>query len=137
MKLVSACLAGIDCAYDGKARSCEKVIELVKKGEALPVCPEQLGGLPTPRIPAEIQKGKVINQAGQDVSANYHKGAEEALKIAKMANCREAILKSNSPSCGKGIIYDGTFNHVKVQGNGVFTAMLLKEGLQVKTEKEI
>ena len=137
MKIVSACLAGIDCTYDGKNRSCDKVVEMVKAKKAIPVCPEQLGGLPTPRIPAEIQKGNVINQKGIDVTVNFQKGAEEALKIAKMVNCTTAILKSHSPSCGKGIIYDGTFNHIKIKGNGIFAEMLMNEGINVKTEKEI
>jgi len=137
MKIVSACLAGIDCAYDGKSRRCEKVVEIVKSGKAIPVCPEQLGGLPTPRIPAEIQNGKVNNKESEDVTENFQKGAEEALKIIQMINCKEAILKSNSPSCGKGTIYDGTFNHVKVPGNGIFADMCLKNGINVKTENEI
>lgn len=137
MKIVSACLAGINCAYDGKHRECQQVVKLVKKGEAIPVCPEQLGGLPTPRIPAEICNGHVINQKGEDVTANYQKGAQEALQIAKTARCKEAIVKSHSPSCGKGVIYDGSFNHIKIHGNGIFAEMLLEEGFAVKTEKEI
>jgi uncharacterized protein YbbK (DUF523 family) len=137
MKIVSACLAGINCAYDGQNRSCEKVIEMVRNHEAIPVCPEQLGGLPTPRVPAEIQQGKVINQNGEDVTEHFVRGAKEAVSIAKLANCQKAILKTHSPSCGFGIIYDGTFNHVKVKGNGIFADLLLKEGVDLMTEKEI
>ncbi len=137
MIIVSACLAGINCAYDGKHRSCKKVIEMVEKGAAIPVCAEQLGGLPTPRVPAEIQNGKVINQKGEDVTEYFHRGAREALNIAKLARCKKAILKTHSPSCGAGIIYDGTFTHTKIRGNGVFAEMLIREGIEVVTEKEL
>ena len=137
MKIVSACLAGINCAYDGQSRSCEKVIEMVRNHEAIPVCPEQLGGLTTPRIPAEIQKGRVINQTGEDVTEYFNRGAREALRIAKLVNCKEAILKTHSPSCGFGNIYDGTFSHTKIKGNGIFAEMLVKEGIEVMTEKEV
>jgi uncharacterized protein YbbK (DUF523 family) len=137
MKIVSACLAGVNCAYDGKHRACEKVIQMVKKGEALPLCPEQLGGLPTPRIPAEIQQGRVINMQGEDITEIFHRGAVEALNIALLTGCRQAILKTNSPSCGKGTIYDGTFNHVKIKGNGIFAELLLKHGISIKTDEEL
>ncbi len=137
MKIVSACLAGINCAWDGKNRTSKKVTKMVEKGEAIPVCPEQLGGLSTPRIPAEIQKNKVIDQKGNDVTENFRKGALEALHLAKMVNCQQAILKKHSPSCGKSVIYDGTFNNVKIKGNGVFAEMLLKHGIDVITEEEI
>jgi len=137
MIIVSACLAGVNCAYDGKHRACEKVMELVRKGEAIPVCAEQLGGLPTPRVPAEIQKGKVINQMGMDVTENFVRGAKEAVTITKLANCKKAILKAHSPSCGFGIIYDGTFSHTKVKGNGIFAEMLIQEEIEVMTEQDL
>lgn len=135
MKIVSACLAGIECAYDGKSRLNKKVVELIKKGGAIPVCPEQLGGLPTPRIPSERKGTRVINKNGQNITDNFIKGAQEALKITKMTGCDCAILKSRSPSCGYGIIYDGTFSKRLIKGNGVFTDMLLKKGIDVVTDE--
>ena len=137
MILVSACLAGVKCAYDGKARPCQKVIELVEQDKAIPVCPEQLGGMPTPRIPCEQQGNKVVNQEGQDKTAEFKKGAQEALKIAKFAGCQKAILKSKSPSCGAGQVYDGTFTNNVIDGDGVFAGLLRKNGIEVLTEKEI
>ena len=137
MKIVSACLAGVNCAYDGKHRSNKGVVDLVKKGAAIPVCPEQLGGLPTPRIPSERLNGKVINKNGEDVTENFRKGAQEALKIAKMIDCDCAILKSRSPSCGYGKIYDGTFSHKLIQGNGVFSELLLQAGIEVISDEDI
>lgn len=98
------------CRWDGKARPCQKVIELIKQNEAIPVCPELLGGLAIPRMSAEQRDGKVFTKDGKDVTGQYERGAEEALKIAKLTNCNEAILKSKSPSCGSGKIYDGTFS---------------------------
>lgn len=137
MKIVSACLAGLKCAYDGQDRAHSKVIELVKKGEAIPVCPEQLGGLPTPRIPSERSNNKVINREGIDVTENFEKGAQEALKLTRMARCESAIVKSRSPSCGHGKIYDGTFSGKLIQGNGIFADLLLEEGIEIITEEEL
>jgi len=136
MKLVSACLAGVKCRWNGQSKPCQKVIELVKKGKAILICPEQLGGLPTPRTPSEQRGDKVFTKDGKDVTAEFEKGAEEALKIAKLANCKEAILKSKSPSCGSGKVYDGTFSGVLVDGDGVFSALLKKNGIKVLTEDE-
>jgi uncharacterized protein YbbK (DUF523 family) len=137
MKIVSACLAGINCRWDGKSKPCKKVMKLVAEGKAIPVCPEQLGGLTTPRAQSEIKGGKVFTINGQDVTPQCTKGAKEALKIAKRSNCKEAILKSNSPSCGVGKVYDGTFSGKLISGDGVFTKLLRKNGIKVKTEKEI
>ena len=137
MKVVSACLAGIKCNYEGRAKPCQQVIDLVARGEAIAVCPEQLGGLPTPRIPSEIVDGKVINQAGQDVTEEFVHGAEKALEIAIDNGCNEAILKSKSPSCGCGKIYDGTFSDTLIDGDGVFTRTLKERGLKVITEKDL
>lgn len=103
----------------------------------IPVCPEQLGGLPTPRIPAERVKDRVITQVGVDVTKEYQIGAEEALKIAKLYNCKKAILKEKSPSCGCGKIYDGTFSRNLIVGNGVTAELLLKNGIEVFGESEI
>lgn len=137
MIIVSACLAGIKCRYDGKANPCLKVIELVKQGKAISVCPEQLAGLPTPRPAAEQKGTKVFTQNSQDVTLEFKKGAQKALKIAKLNSCKIAILKSKSPSCGSGQIYDGTFSGKLVKGDGVFAKLLKDNGIRILTEKEI
>ena len=137
MKLVSACLAGVKCRYDGEAKTCQKVIELVKQGGAIPVCPEQLGGLTTPRTPSEQKGDKVITNKGEDVTLQFEKGAEEALKIAKLANCSEAILKAKSPSCGSSKVYDGSFSGKLVDGDGVFVKLLRKNNIKIYTEEDI
>lgn len=137
MKIVSACLAGINCRYDRKSCENKKVVELVIKGKAIPVCPEQLGGLPTPREKHEINGKNVISESGKDRTKEFQKGAEEALKIAKLVDCEEAILKSKSPSCGCGRIYDGTFLGKLVEGDGIFARILKQNGIIVKTEEEL
>ncbi|MFH1637443.1 MAG: DUF523 domain-containing protein [Candidatus Woesearchaeota archaeon] len=137
MKIVSACLAGINCNYKDEARPCQKVIELVKQGKAIPICPEQLGGLTTPRTPAEQKDNKVFTKNGEDVTTQFERGAEEALKIAKLANCDEAILKAKSPSCGSGKVYDGTFSGILIEGDGVFAKILKKNNIKVFTENDI
>jgi len=136
MILVSACLAGMKCRYDGKANSEEKILSLVKQGLALPVCPEQLGGLPTPRPASEIINDKVLTIDGNDVTENFRKGAEEVLRIAKLINCKEAILKQRSPSCGFGKIYDGTHSKKMIKGNGVTADILHKNGIKILTEED-
>lgn len=138
MYIVSACLAGQRCRYDGTAKPCPRVIGLIRAGKAIPVCPEELGGLPTPRAPAEIVrvKGgqKVLQKSGTDVTAEFVKGAREALRIARLNKAEKAILKSKSPSCGIGQIYDGTFRGQLTKGDGV-TAQLLKEnGIECETK---
>jgi len=137
MLLVSGCLADIKCRYDGEAKPCEKVIRLVAKGKAIPVCPEQLGGMPTPRYPAEIKGDKVIRNDGVDISEEFKRGAQEALKIAKLVGARTAILKARSPSCGYGKIYGGSFSGTLIDGNGIFAELCKKNGIEVKTEEEI
>ena len=137
MKIVSACLAGVNCRFDGKSRPNEKIMQLVKKGKAIPVCPEQLAGLTTPRENSEIRSGKVFSVSGKDETAQIKRGAEETLKIARLAGATEAILKARSPSCGKGKIYDGSFSGKLVKGNGITTELLLKNGIKVLTEEEI
>ncbi len=137
MIIVSACLAGLRCRYDGAAKPCQEVIRLVAEGKAIPVCPEQLGGLPTPRVPAEINGGKVINREGVDVSAEFSRGAEESLKLAKLVGAAAAILKARSPSCGSGETYDGSFTGTLVSGDGVFAALCKANGIEVKTEEEL
>ena len=137
MKLVSACLAGIKCRYDGEARPCQKVIDMVKRGDAIPICPEQLGGLDTPRDPAEQQGPKVFTKEGRDVTAQFERGALEVLRIAKQINCTDAILKSKSPSCGCGKVFDGTFSGKLIDGDGVTAKLLKQSGIKVITENDI
>lgn len=136
MKVVSACLAGIKCRYDGSGKPCQKVIDLIKQGKAIPVCPEQLGGLPTPRDPVEIVGDKILTKDGDDKTVKFFKGAEEAMKIIEMTNCTEAILKTKSPSCGYGEIYDGTFTGKIKDGDGIFTKMLKGKGIKCTTEED-
>ena len=135
MKIVSACLAGIKCRYNGTAKPCEKVIVLVKEGKAISVCPEQLAGLPTPRASCEIKGEKIISKTGEDLTEKFQKGAEEALKIAKLNNCKEAILKSHSPSCGSRKIYDGSFTGNLIDGDGIFTKLLKENNIKVISEE--
>ncbi|WP_419784096.1 DUF523 domain-containing protein [Maridesulfovibrio sp.] len=134
MYIVSGCLAGLCCRYDGGDNADERVMQLVAEGKAIPVCPEQLGGLTTPRPPCEITDGKVMSNEGADVTESFIRGAEEALKLAKLAGSNKAILKARSPSCGIGKIYDGTFNENLIDGDGLFAAMLRKEGFKLETE---
>jgi len=135
MKIVSACLAGFNCRFDRTNRLNEYVKKLIERGEAIPVCPEQLGGLPVPRLPAEQIEGKVYDKEGKDVTENFIIGACEVLRIAQNYGCKEAILKSNSPSCGSGQIYDGTFTRTLIKGDGITTALLKKNGIKVYTEE--
>ncbi|MDD5625987.1 MAG: DUF523 domain-containing protein [Patescibacteria group bacterium] len=137
MKIVSACLVGIKCRWDGDSRPCPKVIDLMKRGKAIPICPEQLGGLTTPRFPAEQKGNKVFRKNKKDVTMEFKRGAEIGLKLAQMVNCKQAILKSKSPSCGSGEIPDGTFSGKLIKGDGVFAALLKKHKIKVLTEKEI
>lgn len=135
--LVSSCLLGIECRYKGDACPCQKVIELSKEHTLIPVCPEQAGGLPTPRTPSERVGDKVMMRDGTDVTAEYQKGAQTALYLAKTLGADFAILKANSPSCGKGTIYDGTFTGGKCAGNGVTAETLIYNGIPVYTEDEV
>jgi uncharacterized protein YbbK (DUF523 family) len=137
MIIVSGCLAGLHCRYNGEAKPNEDVMRMVAEGRALPVCPEQLGGLSTPRLPAEIIDGRVYRKDGMDITEEFQKGAKEALNLAQMVGANRAILKAKSPSCGSGKIYDGSFSGVQVNGNGVFAELLKNNGFEVKTEEEI
>ena len=141
MILVSACLLGINCKYDGGNNFNQKVFDLVKEGKAIPVCPEQLGGLKTPRIPSEIKmidgKRCVINSEGEDVTENFEKGAIEVLKLAKELDIKKAVLKSKSPSCGVNKIYSGNFDKQLVDGNGITADLLIKNGIEVITPDEL
>lgn len=135
--LVSACLLGEACRYDGKSKPVCDVISLKNKYELIPVCAEVLGGLPTPRVGAEIVGDKVIRADGIDVTYEYHKGAEAVLQIARENNCKIAILKTKSPSCGKGKVYDGTFTKTLTNKNGILAELLISNGISVFDETEI
>ena len=131
MMIVSACLAGLPCRYDGKAKPCAEVMELVRSGKAIPLCPEQLGGLPTPRPPCEIRAGRVMDRDGADQTEAFRRGAEAVLAAAQAYGATEALLQNRSPSCGLGWIYDGTFSRKLVQGSGITAQMLAENGIQV------
>jgi uncharacterized protein YbbK (DUF523 family) len=134
--LVSACLLGIKVRFDGKSKANEELIEKLNNYEFIPVCPEVWGGLTTPRVPSEIINDKVINKDGIDVTDNYMRGAIETLELARKFNIKKAILKSKSPSCGKGKIYDGSFTGILVDGNGITTRLLIENGIEVLSEDE-
>ena len=135
MILVSACLVGVNCKYNGGNNYNEEIFNLVKEGKAIPICPEQLGGLSTPRYPAEIRvidgEKRVINNQNVDVTEEFEKGAEEVLKLVKQLNITKAILQPRSPSCGVGKIYSGNFDGKLVDGNGVLVDLLLQNGVEV------
>lgn len=135
--LVSACLLGNNCKYDGTNNKNERVLEYIKDKEVIPICPEIYGGLSTPRVPAERVGEKVMTQDGHDVTKEFLKGAEETLYISKLLNIKKALLKAKSPSCGNGIIYDGTFSHKKINGYGVTAELLRKNGIEVITEENL
>ena len=161
--MVSACLAGENCKYNGGNNRNEKVLRLMADNEAITVCPEQMGGLMTPRVPAEVcsvkkqqmehgemttaaaetdsadecMERRVLAKDGTDVTEQFQRGAQEALKLAQLFGCKCAVLKSRSPSCGSGVIYDGTFTGTKIAGDGI-TAELLKEyGIKVFSEEKL
>lgn len=129
--MVSACLLGENCKYNGGNNKSSRVLEFIKGHEVIPVCPEVLGGLPTPRIPAEIVNGVVINQKGESVDAQFRSGAQIALELAKKEQIDFVILQSRSPSCGVNQIYDGSFSGNKVKGQGVFATLLSQEGIKI------
>lgn len=147
MILVSACLLGIDCKYNGSNNEDIKVKEYLKDKEFVIACPEQLGGLSTPRNPSErVESGKdgvinkeykIISNKGKDVTKNFLKGARQTLKIAQIYNCKDALLKDGSPSCGSTYIYDGSFMGNKIPGEGVTTELLRKNNIKVRSEKEL
>ena len=134
--LVSACLLGVACKYSGGDNVCPALLNAVQHSghTFIPICPEVYGGLPTPRPPAERTGDCVLTETGTDVTAQYQRGAEAALQLARLTGCEAAILKANSPSCGCGTIYDGTFRHRKIAGNGVTAELLQAHGLCVYNE---
>lgn len=133
--LVSACLLGIPCRYDGTGCAVADTIASLLSGHHLiPVCPEQLGGLPTPRDPVELRGGRALTKAGLDVTEAFTKGAAQACSLARLFQCSHAILKEKSPSCGSGYVYDGTFSGAVVQGMGLAAALLRQNGVTVVNE---
>ena len=148
MKLMSACLLGIRCTWSGDDKyKNDRAIGLSRVETSIPVCPEQLGGLATPRAPQEIQGGtgedvlngkcKVMNKNGEDITNQFIRGAGETLKIVRQLNIKEFIGKSKSPSCGCGQIYDGTFSGRLIKGDGVTTALLRRNGIRVTSEEDL
>ena len=134
--LVSACLLGVCCRYDGSGEENPQVKQLMAEHELIPVCPEIMGGLPTPRTPAEICGEQVITKDGQDVTKAYRRGAEETLKLAKLFGCSRAVLKERSPSCGSGVIYDGSFSKKSIPGFGVTAKLLEENGMMTAGESD-
>lgn len=135
--LVSACLLGMNCRYDGTHAYCPALEQLMEHHVLIPICPERRGGLDTPRTPAERQGDRVIARDGSDVTAAYIRGAQEALRLAREYDCRYAIFKERSPSCGAGVIYDGSFTGTRVPGDGVTAQLLRANGVVVLGESQI
>lgn len=135
--LCSACLLGIKCRYDGKSKPNSKVLKMAKDKLLIPVCPEQLGGLSTPREPSEQIENKVVTKSGKDVTYNFVQGAREVLGLAKLLKVKKVILKQRSPSCGCGQIYDGTFSGTVIEGDGITAKLLKKNGIKVSSEEDL
>jgi uncharacterized protein YbbK (DUF523 family) len=145
--LVSACLLGFPCAYDGQGRAVGDLLALAAHGQVVPICPEVAGGLPTPRPTAEIAGGdggdvlygraRVVTVAGNDVTGAFLRGAERALAVVQQHGISTAILRQRSPSCGSACIYDGTHSGVLKEGQGVTTALLRRHGVEVLSEGDI
>lgn len=135
--LLSACLAGEACRYDGRGAPHPLVLRLVEQRRVVLVCPEVLGGLATPRGPVELRDGRAVGQSGQDVTAAFVAGAHRALALARDAGCRRAILKARSPSCGVGRVYSGDFSGALVSGDGILAALLKAEGFTVCSESDL
>lgn len=135
--LISACLLGVSCRYDGESKAHPLAAELGKRHQLVPVCPEQLGGLPTPRPPAERRGDRVVTAAGEDVTAAYRRGAEEALTLCRALGCQGAVLKERSPSCGSGEIYDGYFNRTRIPGDGITAEALKAYGIKIWGESDL
>lgn len=135
--IVSACLLGTACRYDGKSKVNTQVTDLLQKHTLIPVCAEIFGGLSTPRPPAEIVGNRVINSEGRDVTENYVRGANEVLRLARLYDAKIAILKERSPSCGSGRVYDGSFTGTLTDGDGICARLLKENGITVLGESEI
>ena len=135
--LISACLLGVDCRYDGSGKRVDGLDALMARYELIPVCPEQLGGLPTPRMPSERREGRVVARDGRDVTDAFQRGAAQACKLARLYGARLALLKARSPSCGSGTIYDGSFSGRVVPGSGVAAEALSAMGVTIYSEEDI
>ena len=135
--LISSCLLGVNCKYNGKNNYLPLTERLKSDYHLIPVCAEIFGGLPIPRIPSERSGSTVINKQGEDVTENFVRGAEEVLRLARFFDCKTALLKERSPSCGYGEIYDGTFSGRTISGNGVLSDLLRKEGIRIYRESDI
>jgi len=135
--LVSACLLGLSCRFDGCSKPCDKVIALGERYELVPICPEIFGGLPTPRTPSEIVGDRVVMSNGVDVTSEYKRGAYEAVRLCQLFDIRLALLKARSPSCGSGKIYDGSFSGRLTDGDGITAGELKKIGVRVLSEEEL
>ena len=137
--LVSACLLGVACRYDGASKGLPDSVlrALMDRHTLVPACPEQLGGLPTPRDASERQGSRVVMRSGRDVTDAYTRGAQQALALAQRFGCTAALLKQRSPSCGHGEIYDGTFTGTRVAGDGVTAALLGAHGIRIYGEDDI
>ena len=135
--LISACLLGIPCRYDAASKAQSWVEELARRHELVPVCPEQLGGLPTPRTPSERRGDRVVMNTGADVTEQYRRGAACALRLYQLLGCKAAVLKERSPSCGCGAVYDGTFTGTLTAGDGVTAALLQAHGIRVLGESQV
>lgn len=135
--IVSACLLGNKVRYDGNDSYKEEIHALSDKYDLIPVCPEVLGGLLVPRDPAEIIGSQVLTDKGKDVTINFKQGAETILEMCKTNQVSKAIMKSKSPSCGKAMIYDGSFSKILTPGNGVTVELLMNNNIKVYTENEI
>lgn len=135
--LVSACLIGVNCRYSGTGACYEDIMKLRYEHNLIPVCPEQLGGLPTPRNPVEIIDGRALDEDGRDFTKEFTDGANETLHIAKALDCKMAILKCNSPSCGNKNVYDGSFTGKLIEGQGFTAKLLMENGIKVLSEKDL
>ena len=135
--LVSACLLGVYCRYNGERKQMDGIERLMERAELIPVCPEVLGGLPTPRPAAERVGNRVMNREGADVTEAYRRGAEKTLRLAELFGAKMALLKERSPSCGMGKIHDGSFQGRIVDGSGVTAELLAAHGISVYGESRI
>jgi len=135
--LISGCLLGRNCKYNGGNNYASEVEALKDKYELIVICPEVMGGLSTPRDPSERFNDKILSSKGKDVTKEFTNGAKIALELALKNGCTKALLKDGSPSCGSTYIYDGTFSHNKIKGYGVTTEMLIDAGIEIYTEKDI
>lgn len=135
--LVSACLLGENCKYNGGNNKYEDLLKLGEKHQLIPICPECFAGLPIPRVPSEIKNGKVFSKDGKDLTDEFYDGAEKALYVAQEAGCQIAVLKERSPSCGFGKIYDGSFSGNTINGNGITAGLLYENGITIFGESQL